>query len=241
MNDSCPVLSTVERQYLDIQSRAEKKMLETLHKALDDAAGEAAAELATTEWQEAPPHRQYFAAVAQQKLFLLLSGADPETMKGGDPKLAAAILDNGRKISEHYWQGIPAEAVSQSPESLSRLYEGYIQCLNDKDLDHLGIFVGEDVHYNGKRIGLSGYRAMLENDHREIPDLHFNVRSVVADRSTVASRIQFDVTPRGEFFGLPINGRRVSFSENVFYEFENGKIARVWSVIDKEAVRAQLG
>jgi steroid delta-isomerase-like uncharacterized protein len=240
MNDSCPVLTPVQRQYLDIQSRAETKMLETLYRALDLAAREAAEELQQTEWTEEPPAYDYFAAVAHQKLFLKLSGADPETMKGGDPKLAAAMLDNGRKISEHYWQGIPAAEVSQSPESLHRIYQGYIDCLNDRDFDHLGVFVGEDVHYNGKQIGLSGYRAMLENDHREIPDLHFDVRSVVADRSTVASRIQFDVTPRGEFFGLPINGRRVSFSESVFYEFEQGKIARVWSVIDKEAVRAQL-
>ncbi|SFB03074.1 conserved hypothetical protein, steroid delta-isomerase-related [Rhizobium sp. NFR07] len=240
MNDSCPVLSPVERQYLDIQSSAEQKLLATLHKALDDAASEAAEELEATEWRDPPPHRQYFAAVAHQKLFLLLSGADPDTMRGGDAKLAAAILDNGRKISEHYFEGRPVAEVEQTPETLGGLYAGYIDCLNAKDLDRLGDFVGEDVHYNGKRIGLSGYRAMLENDHREIPDLHFDVRSVVADRSTVASRIQFDVTPRGEFFGLPINGRRVSFSENVFYEFDNGRIARVWSVIDKEAVRAQL-
>lgn len=241
MNDSCPVPFPVERQYLEIQSRAERKLLETLDKALDEAAGKTAEELEKTEWRDPPPHRQYFAAVAHHNLFLTLTGADRETMKGGDPKLAAAILENGRKISEHYFEGRPVAEVEQTPETLRSLYAGYIDCLNGKDLDALSDFVGEDVHYNGKRIGLSGYRAMLENDHREIPDLHFDVRSVVADRTTVASRIQFDVTPRGEFFGLPINGRRVSFSENVFYEFEEGRIARVWSVIDKEAVRAQLG
>jgi predicted ester cyclase len=32
----------------------------------------------------------------------------------------------------------------------------------------------------------------------------------------------------------------VSFVENVFYEFRNGKIAQVWSVIDKAAIEAQL-
>jgi predicted ester cyclase len=240
MNDSCPVPTPVERQYLEIQSRAERKMLDTLWKALETAASEAAEELKATDWPERPPAYEYFAAVAHQKLFLRLAGADIDTMKGGDPKLAGFILDNGRKISEHYWQGRPASEISQTPDSLRLHYQNYIDCLNRKDLDRLGDFVAEDVHYNGKRIGLSGYRAMLENDHREIPDLNFNVRSVVADHATLASRIQFDVTPRGEFFGLPINGRRVSFVENVFYEFEAHRIARVWSVIDKDAVRAQL-
>jgi predicted ester cyclase len=32
----------------------------------------------------------------------------------------------------------------------------------------------------------------------------------------------------------------VSFAENVFYQFRAGKIAEVWSVIDKRAIEAQL-
>jgi len=33
---------------------------------------------------------------------------------------------------------------------------------------------------------------------------------------------------------------RVSFTENVFYELNEGRIMNVWSVIDKAAVEAQL-
>jgi predicted ester cyclase len=40
--------------------------------------------------------------------------------------------------------------------------------------------------------------------------------------------------------GLAVNGERVTFCENVFYEFESGKIRQVWSVIDKAAIEAQL-
>jgi predicted ester cyclase len=125
-------------------------------------------------------------------------------------------------------------------ENLIRIYAGYIDCLNSREIGRLGEFVGEDVFYNGARLGLAGYKAMLENDFREIPDLWFSVQILIADETTVASRINFDVTPRGEFFGLQINGRRVSFSENVFYEFEEARIVRVWSVIDKAAIRLQL-
>lgn len=32
----------------------------------------------------------------------------------------------------------------------------------------------------------------------------------------------------------------MSFCENVFYEFRDGKIRQVWSVIDKAAIEAQL-
>jgi predicted ester cyclase len=37
-----------------------------------------------------------------------------------------------------------------------------------------------------------------------------------------------------------VNGKRVSFTENVFYEFRADKIVQVWSAIDKAAIEAQL-
>ncbi|WGF86471.1 ester cyclase [Marinivivus vitaminiproducens] len=123
---------------------------------------------------------------------------------------------------------------------LAHLYRGYIACLNRQAWPDLGRFVADDVHYNDERIGLSGYRAMLEQDFERIPDLSFTIHLLVADPPFVASRLAFDCTPKGELFGLAVDGRRVSFSENVFYEFEDGKIARVWSVIDKAAIEAQL-
>ncbi|WP_408642408.1 ester cyclase [Sinorhizobium chiapasense] len=42
-------------------------------------------------------------------------------------------------------------------------------------------------------------------------------------------------------FGLPVNGRKVRFAENVFYELVEGRIERVWSIIDKGAIETQLG
>ncbi len=123
---------------------------------------------------------------------------------------------------------------------LAALYRGYIDCLNQQDWDRLGHFVHPDVTYNGLRVGLEGYRAMLERDFREIPDLVFRIQLLVADPPTVASRLNFNVTPRGEFFGLAINGRKVSFDENVFYQVLDGKFAQVWSVIDKAAIEQQL-
>lgn len=125
-------------------------------------------------------------------------------------------------------------------DDLATRYHGYIACLNGQDWQNLGDFVHEDVHYNGKRIGLSGYRIMLEGDFRAIPDLRFNIDFLTADPPRIASRLLFDCTPIGELFGLPVNGRKVAFTENVFYEFQDGRIRNVWSIIDKAAIAAQL-
>ena len=123
---------------------------------------------------------------------------------------------------------------------LSGIYRDYIACLNQQDWPKLGQFVHDDAIHNGKRLGLSGYRQMLERDFDEIPDLHFNIQLLVSDPPYVASRLGFDCAPKGKFLGLAVNGKRVSFAENVIYEFRREKIAEVWSVIDKSAIEAQL-
>ncbi|MEO9339724.1 ester cyclase [Mesorhizobium sp. SB112] len=123
---------------------------------------------------------------------------------------------------------------------LAEIYRGYIDCLNSQNWPNLGKFVHEDAHYNSKRIGLSGYREMLEGDFRAIPDLYFDIDFLVIEPPRVASRLRFDCTPTGELFGLSVNGRKVQFTENVFYEFLDGRIVNVWSVIDKAAIEAQL-
>ncbi|MGN6314757.1 ester cyclase [Trinickia sp.] len=127
-----------------------------------------------------------------------------------------------------------------SEPNLSSIYQNYLDCLNRRDWSSLDQFVADDVIHNGRQIGVSGYREMLEEDVRKIPDLRFSIEMLICEPPAIASRLAFDCRPAGRFLGLPINGKRVVFAENVFYAFRNGKIAQVWSVIDKSAIEMQL-
>ena len=125
-------------------------------------------------------------------------------------------------------------------QTLKDAYTGYIACLNRQDWSALGDFVDDEVHYNGERVGLAGYRKMLERDFSAIPDLRLVIDLLIAEPPHIAARLLFDCTPVGELFDVPVNGRRVTFTENVFYTFEAGRIVNVESVIDKAAVAAQV-
>lgn len=125
--------------------------------------------------------------------------------------------------------------------ALTDFYERYIACLNARAWDRLGDFVAAEAVHNGRRLGVDGYRAMLEDNCRDIPDLYFYVELVVADEGRIASRLRFDCTPVGEFLGVRVDGRRVVFHEHAFYTLSGGKIAEVHSVIDKVALEAQAG
>ena len=127
-----------------------------------------------------------------------------------------------------------------STADLSAAYRQYIACLNRQDWPRLGRFVAPDVRHNGRAFGLAGYRAMLEADFETIPDLAFDIRLLVTEPPHVAARLGFRCSPKGTFLGLPVDGRTVTFTENVFYTYRDGLIVDVRSIIDKGAIEEQL-
>ncbi|WP_405048751.1 hypothetical protein [Rhizobium rhizogenes] len=73
-------------------------MLATIYAAIEKARQQAADELSSVGSELTPPAYDYFAAVAHQKLFLLLCGADPETFRGRKPRYRRP---HHRKWPEH--------------------------------------------------------------------------------------------------------------------------------------------
>ena len=73
------------------------------------------------------------------------------------------------------------EAGAVTKNELSAIYRDYIACLNGQDWPNLGKFVADQACHNGRRIGLAGYRDMLEGDYRDIPGLQFNVQLLISD------------------------------------------------------------
>ncbi|GLZ45489.1 ester cyclase [Actinomycetospora sp. NBRC 106375] len=123
---------------------------------------------------------------------------------------------------------------------LEETYRAYLACLNERRFEALDGFVHDSLRYNDAPMTRDDYRDLLVGDVAAIPDLAFVVDLLVVRGDHVACRLAFDCTPRGEFRGLPVDGRRVSFAEHVFYRFADGRIAQVWSLIDTDAVRRQL-
>ena len=130
--------------------------------------------------------------------------------------------------------------MTTDKDDLAGAYADYLACLNRQDWGRLDLHVADDVTYNGRPVGLAGYRDMLIGDFKAIPDLAFTVRHLVCDPPALACILSFDCTPTGLLFDLPVNGVRVRFDEHVFYEYEGARIRHVRSLIDKAAIAAQI-
>jgi predicted ester cyclase len=77
---------------------------------------------------------------------------------------------------------------------------------------------------------------MFIQDVEQIPDLRFEVSPVASHRGAATVRCDNEETGYGARCEWPSD----RFTENVFYRFADQKIAKVWSVITKHAIEAQV-
>lgn len=119
-------------------------------------------------------------------------------------------------------------------------YRGYLACLNERRFEDLPDFVHDPVVHNDRTLHSTEFQDLLRQDATEIPDLYYAIELLVVDGEQVACRIRFDCTPMASFRGIPPTGRPITFVEHVFYRYLDGRIAEIWSLIDMDAIRAQL-
>jgi steroid delta-isomerase-like uncharacterized protein len=89
--------------------------------------------------------------------------------------------------------------------------------------------------------GLEAWRQFLASFTEAFPDLRLTVEDIAAEGDTVAARVAFHGTHRGEFQGLPPTGKEVAFSSMEFNRVVDGKVEEHWVEINLLGVVQQLG
>jgi predicted ester cyclase len=73
------------------------------------------------------------------------------------------------------------------------------------------------------------------------PDLRLTVEDIVSEGETVAARVAFHGTHRGEFQGIPPTDKEVAFSSMEFNRVVGGKVEEHWVELDLFGLMQQLG
>lgn len=117
---------------------------------------------------------------------------------------------------------------------LRTIYNEYIEILNDMGYWRLSPFVASSVvHNSSKAMTPDEYGQMILDSIKDFKDFKFEVETLVVEQEdsgdgTVAARLKLSYeAPRTQ-----TGTWRVAFYEHVFYQFEAGKINRVWSLVD---------
>ena len=89
--------------------------------------------------------------------------------------------------------------------------------------------------------GLEAWREFTAPFVEAFPDLRLTIQDIAAEGNTVAARVAFRGTHRGEFQGLPPTGKEVAFSSIEIDRVVDGKVEEHWVEINLLGLVQQLG
>jgi steroid delta-isomerase-like uncharacterized protein len=89
--------------------------------------------------------------------------------------------------------------------------------------------------------GLEAWRQFTAPFTEAFPDLRLTVQDIAAEGDTIAARVAFRGTHRGEFLGIPPTDKEVAFSSMEFNRVVDGKVEEHWVELDVFGLMQQLG
>jgi predicted ester cyclase len=133
-----------------------------------------------------------------------------------------------------------------SAEENEAVFRRWIDAYNERDKQAEG-----DARAPGYVAHAPGVPEPLDSDAWEefifevfagaFPDLRLTIEEIGCSDDTVAARIAFRGTHRGEFQGLPPTNREVAFTSVEIDRMVDGKVAEHWFDFDQGKLFAQLG
>jgi len=127
-------------------------------------------------------------------------------------------------------------------------YHEYVdEVWNAHDPSALGKFFSPDVVVHSLTpgidpgTGLYYLKDLAQSLFDAFPDVHFVVEELIQLGDRLAVRATLEGTPEGEFAGISATGKRMKVYDFVMYRISDGKITEVWSLVDMQGLRDQLG
>lgn len=137
------------------------------------------------------------------------------------------------------------ETIAMESAHKQLVADGLSDVFNASNSSIVDRYFAEDVVLDttlGDRIeGRDDVVAFLEATRRSFPDRFVTVEELVAERDQVACRWTTRGTHLGELEGLPPTGRRMEFPEVAIYTLADGRVTRIWHMVNVEAMLRQLG
>jgi steroid delta-isomerase-like uncharacterized protein len=119
------------------------------------------------------------------------------------------------------------------------------QVWNERRIDLIEEFFTEDIiHHVVGSPSSSGLEELKETTAMSLnafPNLRLTFEDEIAQGDKVAARWTMTGTQKGELFGIPATGKRLTQSGVTFYRLSNAKIAELWFLADNLGMMQQLG
>jgi len=89
--------------------------------------------------------------------------------------------------------------------------------------------------------GPQGLKPIVRAIRQAFPDLHYEIKDVIATPDSVAIRVVMTGTHRGDLFGVAPTGRTIKVDQVNIEHIERGRIVEHWRVTDELSLMRQIG
>jgi steroid delta-isomerase-like uncharacterized protein len=86
-----------------------------------------------------------------------------------------------------------------------------------------------------------GFRQLVLATRQAFPDVHVHIENMVAEGDFVVFNDTVQATSKGDFMGIPPNGKPLSWTEIHFLKIAKGQIVEHWANFDQLGILHQLG
>lgn len=86
-----------------------------------------------------------------------------------------------------------------------------------------------------------GFRKLVLATRKAFPDVHVHIENLVADNDFAVFHDKVEATSKDDFFGVPANGKRITWTEIHFLKIAGGRIMEHWTNFDQLGILQQLG
>lgn len=162
------------------------------------------------------------------------------THRGG---LRAQIVVGGRIAVGDPIHVADSRAETEANKVLIRRY--YEEMWNLWNFDAATEFLAEDITFRGSlgdvMNGRDAFCGYMRKVRLAFPDFHNTIEQLIADSDTLAARLTYSGTHRGEIFGVAATGKRVTYVGVAIFRIAAGKVAEGWVLGDLIGLQRQLG
>ena len=128
-------------------------------------------------------------------------------------------------------------SVAQNKANEQRLYD---EVYNKGNLSLIPELVSPDF-VTGDYKGHEGYRRLVNFYREAMPDLRFTIDEMVGEGDKVVYRLSGTGTYTGTFAGKQVKGKKLKWTQAIFAEYKNGKVAKGLNFADTLVIFQQLG
>ncbi|WP_211092526.1 ester cyclase [Chitinophaga varians] len=89
--------------------------------------------------------------------------------------------------------------------------------------------------------GPGGLKPIIAAFRRAFPDLHFEIKDLIASDSIVVARVVMTGTQQDSLFQLPPTGKKMAVNQINIEKIVHGRIVEHWRVTDELSLMRQLG